>query len=153
VTKSRQVVYLEDDQTAFLNVDVVVDSKSPLDALAAALSKRVSLHFVGEVRRGNFQLRFSLYDPTNIDSAVRKLVKLVESLPRSQRRLWRDARKREFDLGYQGGLKPHCSEFELSEESVAAIARLRGTIRTTIYVAPALESVAIQGRRTRTRRV
>lgn len=128
MTKSKEVVYLEDDETAFLNVDVVVDSKSPLDALAAALGKRVSLLFMGEVRRGSFQLRFSLYDPKNIDSAVRKLVKLVESLPRSPRRLWRDARKREFDLGYQGGLKPHCSEFELSEESVAAIARLRGTI-------------------------
>jgi hypothetical protein len=125
VAKSKTIVYVRDDETAFLNVDVGVYSASPLDALATALGRRVSLHYVGPGRRGSFQLHFALYSPRNADSAVRRLVKLVESLGRSPRRLWNEAQKREFDMGFQGGLKPYCIQFDLSDESVAAITRVR----------------------------
>ena len=154
MTKSKTIIYIRDDETAFLNVDVGVYSRSPLDALAAALGDRVSLHYVGRVGRGRFQLHFALWlgDSRDADSAIHGLVKLIESLPRPARRLWTTATKRVFDVGYQGGLTPHSREFDISHEAVAAIAALGGGMRVTIYVAPAVESLTRSVRRTSTRK-
>jgi hypothetical protein len=141
VAKGKTIIYLRDDETAFLNVDVDVIARSPLDALAAALGERVSLHYLGRRGRGQFQLSFSLYNPRTADSAILGIVKLIESLPRSTRRLWTNASQRVFDVGYQGGLTPHSRKFDITPQAVAAIVNLDGAIRVTIYVAPAVESL------------
>jgi hypothetical protein len=60
VPRSKTIIYLRDDETGFLNVDVGVFAKVPLEPLAVALDDRVSLHYVGRVRRGLFQLHFAL---------------------------------------------------------------------------------------------
>ena len=101
--RSKTIIYLRDDETGFLNVDVDVFSKVALEPLAAALGDRVSLHYVGRVRRGPFQRHFALYSPKNADAAIRGLVKLIRSLPSSPLRLWNNASRRVFDVGFQGG--------------------------------------------------
>jgi hypothetical protein len=151
VAKSKTIIYVTDDETTFLNVDVDVFSKSPLDALAAALAKKVSLHYIGLVGHEVFQLHFGLYNPKTANLAIRRIVKLIESLPRSPRRLWKAAEKRVFDVGFQGGKKPHCSEFDIDEKAVAAVARVGGSLRITIYPAPAVEGLAGNARRRKTR--
>jgi hypothetical protein len=110
-------VYLTHDETAFLNVDVDVFAKYPLEPLAAALGDDVSLHYVGRVGRGLFQLHFALYSPKNADSAIRGLAKVIGSLPRSSRHLWNNASRRVFDLGFQGGFEPYSREFDITEEA------------------------------------
>jgi hypothetical protein len=149
VAKSKTIVYLTDDKTAFLNVDVDVFAKYPLEPLAAALGDDVSLHYVGRVGRGLFQLHVALYSPKNADSAIRGLAKVIGSLPRSSRRLWNNAWRRVFDLGFQSGFKPHSREFDITEEAVAAIAALGGTMKVTIYVAPAVEALGTKSATTR----
>lgn len=142
MARSKTIIYVKDDETAFLNVDVDVFSRSPLDPLAAALAKKMSLHYVGRVGRGLFQLHFAPYHPRTASSAIRSIVQLIESLPTSPRRLWTTAEKRVFDAGFQGGIRPRCSEFDLDQQVVAAVVRVGGAIRITIYPAPALEAVA-----------
>jgi hypothetical protein len=51
-----------------------------------------------------------------------------------------------FDVGFQGGFRPHSSEFDISLESVTAVAALRGSIKVTLYVAPAVQSSARRAR-------
>jgi hypothetical protein len=139
MAKSKTVVYVTDDETAFLNVDVDVFAKYPLEPLAAALGDDVLVQNIGQVGRGLFQLHIAPYSPKNADAAIRGLAKVIRSLPRSSRRLWNDASRRVFDLGFQGGLKPHNREFDISEEAVAAIVGLDGSMKITIYVAPDVE--------------
>jgi hypothetical protein len=149
VAKGKTIIYLTDDETAFLNVDVDVFAKYPLEPLAAALGDDVSLHYVGRVGRGLFQLHFALYSPKNADSAIRGLAKVIGSLPRSSRRLWNDASRRVFDLGFQGGFKPYSREFDITEEAVAAIAALGGTMKVTIRIAPAVEALGTKSATTK----
>lgn len=138
-------MYVADDETAFLNVDVSVFAKYPLEPLAAALGDDVFIHYIGRVGRGLFQLHFALSlglpGPRTADSAIRGLVRKIRSLPRSPRRLWNNASRRVFDLGFQGGFKPHCRAFDVTDEAVAAIAALGGTMKVTIYPAPAVEAL------------
>jgi len=74
---------------------------------------------------------------------------VIGSLPRSSRRLWNNASRRVFDLGFQGGFKPFSSEFDITEEAVAAIAALGGTMKVTIYIAPAVEALGTKSATTK----
>jgi hypothetical protein len=139
--KGKTVVYITDDETAFFNVDVAVFAKFPLEPLAAALGNDVSVHYVGQVGRGLFQLHFSLYNPRNADSAIHGLTKVIRALPRSTRRIWDNASKRVFDLGFQGGLKPFSRDFDITPEAIAAMSAVGGRIRVTIYAAPVVEAL------------
>jgi hypothetical protein len=149
MAKGKTIVYITDDETAFLNVDVDVFAKYPLEPLAAGLGDDVSLHYVGRGGRGLFQLHFALYSPKNADSAIRGLTKVIGSLPRSSRRLWNNASRRVFNLGFQGGFKPYSREFDITEKAVAAIAALGGTVKVTIYVAPAVDALGTKSATTK----
>jgi hypothetical protein len=78
--------------------------------------------------------------------AIRRLTKFIDALPRAARKAWDGAKTRVFDVGFQGGIRPHSAEHDLSADAVAAVARLRGSIRVTLYVAPGVEA---RGRTTR----
>jgi hypothetical protein len=147
--KGKTIVHITDDETAFLNVDVDVFAKYPLEPLAAGLGDDVSLHYVGRGGRGLFQLHFALYSPKNADSAIRGLAKVIGSLPRSSRRLWNNSSRRVFNLGFQGGFKPYGREFDITEEAVALIAALGGTVKVTIYVAPAVDALGAKSATTK----
>jgi hypothetical protein len=147
MARSKTIIYLRDHETAFLNVDVGVFAKVDLEPLASALGDRVSLHYVGRIGRGLFQLHFALYSPKSAEAALRGIVRVIQSPPRSPRRLWNNDARRVFDIGFQGGFQPHTSEFEISQESVAAVAELGGRLKVTLYVAPAVEAVTRRGRR------
>ena len=142
MAKSKTIIYLEEDETAFLNVDVDVFSKSPLEPLATALANKLSVQYIGRVGRGLFQLHFAPYQAKSANSAVKRIVEVIDSLPSPPRRLWNTAQRRVFDAGFQGGRRPHCREFELDQEVVAAVARVGGSMRITIYPAPAIEASA-----------
>jgi hypothetical protein len=126
------IVYVPERETAFLNVDVDVLSATPLERLVAALGRSVSVHYVGREGR-RYGAHFALYGPRTADSAIRRLVRKIEKLPRPARKLWDTARRRVFNIGLQSGVRPHSQEFEVTGDAVEAVSRVGGSITITVY--------------------
>lgn len=123
------------EETHFLNVDLDVWSRSPLDALVAAFGRAVFVHYVGpEDKRYGAHLSVA-GGGDDADVLTRKLIRLVMKLPRGARKLWDQAQAREFNVGVQGGVKPHCYEIRIKPETLELVARLRGRMVVTIYAA------------------
>ena len=125
----------EDDETQFLNVDLDVWSRSPLDQLVAAFGRRVRVLFVGrEGRRYGAHVGLSS-SGRNVDTLVRALARLVADLPKTSRTLWDRAQSREFNIGIQAGHEPHSHELRLKADTLEAVARLNARIVVTTYAA------------------
>jgi len=136
MAKARLIVYRHEGETAFLNVDVDVRSAKRLEPLVEALGGSVSLHYIG--RQGTtYWAHFAPYSPMSADAAVLEIARLIRRLPRPARRLWDGARERVFDIGIQGGYRPHSSEHLLSTEALEQVTQLGGTLKITIYGADA----------------
>jgi hypothetical protein len=116
----------------FLNVDVDVESREPLDGLVAALPS-ISVHLNARKGRKHY-LSFAgpwfKNDPTP-DEVLRRLTKAIGALRGEPRRLWKRASKREFNLGFEGGERQ--AAFELPSKTIEAVARLGGSIGLTLY--------------------
>jgi hypothetical protein len=133
--ESREIVYVPDGETAFLNVDLDILSAAPLEPLVSAFGKRVVILYVGgERRRYEAHLELTSVSRT-ADVAIRRLVKLVEGLPQPARRAWNGARSRVFNIGIQAGHEPFSREWLVSEATVGAVAGVRGSIIVTVYAA------------------
>ena len=144
----RDVV--EDEPTAFLNVDLDITSSVSLKPFVDALGSRVFVNHVGKVGRKHWA-RVSRYSyGQSADKLTRELCTLIRKLPRNPRRLWNRALSREFNVGVQAGLWPHSYEVRLSSTTVALVARLGGTIAVTTY-APELTPFETVGMRSRPR--
>jgi hypothetical protein len=91
-----------EDETRFLNVDVDVWSRSDLRPLVAAFGRRILVHYVGAERRQH-SAHFALASAhgKDADAIIRRLVALIEALPRPARQLWNRARVRDFNIGIQ----------------------------------------------------
>ena len=125
----------EDDQTHFLNVDLVVWSRSPLDELVAAFGKRVDVLYVGsEGRRYGAHVELASVSKS-VDALVRGLARLVTNLPETPRALWDRAQRREFNIGIQAGHEPHCHELRLKPDTLEAVVSLNARIVVTTYAA------------------
>jgi hypothetical protein len=123
------------EATHFLNVDLDVYSRESLEPLAATLGKKMGVHYVGREGREH-GAHFSL--PSHGQSAealTRALCLQVERLPPAARRSWDRARRRDFNVGVQAGRKPYGHEIRLTEQTLARIARLRGSLILTTYAA------------------
>ena len=129
---SREIIYIHEGESAFLNVDVDLFSRTPLDPLVAAFGRKVMVHYVGRELRWH-SAHFSLWFPRNADAAIKRLTQLITKLPKPARRLWNEAAKRVFNVGYQSGFRPHCFESEISSAAVAAASRVGAAIIVTIY--------------------
>lgn len=139
----------------FINVDLEVWSTDELVALAAALESKALVLYAGKVRR-QFLVSIEvnagrLKDP---EPTIWALLRVIEGLPESARRDWKRARARVFNVGFEGGQlvrlqeKPKGSgrwypprggdaaircETSLSTELLQAVAKVKGTITTTVY--------------------
>jgi hypothetical protein len=92
------------------------------------------VHYVGRERR-RYSAHFSLWFPRNADVAIKRLARLITKLPPPARRMWNQASKRVFNVGYQSGFRPVSFESEISSGAVTAAARLGASITVTIYAA------------------
>jgi copper oxidase (laccase) domain-containing protein len=116
----------------FLNVDLEVWSDQPLDLLVATLADAVDVLFLGQDgdrHLARFELAGSGWQQTAA-SIVRELVDVMTRLPAPARVLWDTASERRFDFGYE---TPQSATVSLDEATVAAIAKVRGTIAVTLY--------------------
>ena len=119
----------------FLNVDVEVESRADLDPLVAAMARGALA--IGRYRRsGRHCVRFELNtSPRSPDHGIRAFSTLLERLPPPARRLWRTARRRDFDIGVQGSRRSDPAIIGLCRETVQLAAKLGGRIVITVYAA------------------
>jgi hypothetical protein len=119
--------------TMFLNVDLDIVSRAPLEPLVAALGKAVVVHYVGkEGRRYTAHVALSSWNRT-ADGVIRDLIRRVERLPRPARRLWDAATSREFNIGIQAEATPFSHELRLEAGTVQMLAEVGGMIGITTY--------------------
>ena len=126
----------DEEETHFLNVDVDVWSKSSLEPLVAAFGRKVFVHYVGPEGK-EYGAHFPLANSykKDADTLTRKLAALVARLPAAARKLWDQARAKDFNVGIQGGIEPHSHEIALKQETVSMVARVGGRIVVTTYAA------------------
>jgi hypothetical protein len=133
--------------TQVLNVDLDIWAESPLDALTHAFGKRVCVLHVGREGRSfsaHVELAIMPRDPERL---IRRFVDLVERLPRAARRLWDQARVREFNLGIQAGTSPYSYELRLQPQTLRAMAKVDARFGLTVYAPPPAVSNGIRPRR------
>lgn len=121
--------------THYLNVDLDILSRTPLEPLVAAMGSRVIVLFVGrEGRRYGAHLEFAGYErSSNADTAIQGLAKIVRRLPPAARTLWRRASIREFNIGIQAGPAPFSFDLRLKPATLDAIRQIEATLAVTVY--------------------
>jgi len=134
--KIRAARTFDEEATNFLNVDLDIFSKSRLEKLVAAFGNAISVLYVGrEGSRYSAHLELGQYFGKDADSEVKALTALVRRLPTSARRIWENAQTKDFNIGIQGGIRPHYSEFPLKAKTLGEVARLGARVVITVYAA------------------
>jgi hypothetical protein len=116
----------------FLNVDLVIYSKSDLKPLVDAMGRNIIELHVGRVRRSYHAYLEISGMPRSAESAIRGFCRVIQKLPRPARKLWESARLRRFDIGIDS-VPRGTYWFEISKEAVAEAAKLNATIALTVY--------------------
>jgi hypothetical protein len=140
----------------FINVDLEVWSRSDLSVLGKAVEPVALVLYVGKSRRKHL-VAFEAKETrlSSPEGTMWALFKVIRSLPPGARRAWKSAESRVFNVGYQAeefvtllheqtprsgrwyakdprkAAKP--SVTKLSPELLQAVARVGGSITTTIY--------------------
>ena len=120
------------DLPYFLNVDLVIYSKADLQPLVAAMGKRVIVLYLGREHRAYKACLEISGMSKNPESTIRTFCKLIRGLPPSARKLWFGAKSRMFDVGIDSVPKG-TYWFEISQETVAEVAKLNALIAVTVY--------------------
>ena len=132
--KTKAAGSFDEEATNFLNVDLDVYSESRLEPLVAAFGDEVCVHYIG--REGSrYGAHLELGFPRSADTGIKALAALVRRLPTSARKLWKNAQVKDFNIGIQGGIKPHCCEFPLSLDTLSAVVKLGARVVITVYAA------------------
>jgi hypothetical protein len=124
------------DETHFLNVDLDVLSRQPLEPLAKGFGRRVTELYVG--REGKqFAAHFELASSfrKDADALIVGFVRLVRALSPAGRAAWAGAYRRDFNIGIQGGGKPHSFELTLKSETLSLIRAVDANLVVTVYAA------------------
>jgi hypothetical protein len=120
------------DLPNFLNVDLVIYSKADLAPLVSAMGEKMIVLYLGRERRtymARLEVSALLKSP---ESAIRAFCKVIHGLPPWARKLWFGAKSRIFDIGIDSVPKG-TYWFEISQETVADLAKLQAQIAVTVY--------------------
>jgi hypothetical protein len=121
------------NETHFLNVDLDIYSKSDLQPLVDAFGKAVSVLFAGRIRRTyKAVLEVTKYQ-RDADATIRLFCELIRALPRPAKRLWNDAKTRDFSIGIEAADQPNSRDFPLSADAVKQAAEVGARIVITVY--------------------
>jgi hypothetical protein len=119
--------------TTFLNVDLDLLSRSDLQPLVTVLGDKTYALHVGrdkQTYRAHLELSKTPQDP---DAAIRNFAALIRTLPKAERKLWDTAKVRDFNIGVQAAMQPHCYEIPLARETIKAVSVLKARLVFTIY--------------------
>ena len=124
----------ERNETYFLNVDLDVFARFPLEPLATAFGSSVIALYMG--RHGNhFRACFELSASRrkNADAVMADFVELVKSLPRAARLAWNRAYRRDFNIGIQAGFTPPSFEIGLNTGTLKLVNSVNARVVVTVY--------------------
>ncbi|MFY1824546.1 hypothetical protein ACN47A_01405 [Myxococcus fulvus] len=117
-------------RTNFLNVDLDVVGQD-LEELVPVLEQKLVL-----VSRDGPRATFELDEqPVDPEVAIQGLCAAVEALDGRALGIWAACTTRSFDIGIESGTEPHSTSWPLQADTVARVARLRGTLVITVYAA------------------
>jgi hypothetical protein len=118
----------------FLNVDLDIESKSPLRALAREFGDRVSVTFSGRMRGYHCLYLEIASAERSQDRIIKALCGLIEELSTAGKRLWTAAHKREFDLGYEMRLSSEqANRFTIRPNTLRRVVGLGASVAVTLY--------------------
>jgi hypothetical protein len=117
----------------FLNVDLDIHSAAPLEPLVAAFGRAAYALYVGREGRSHSAHLELAGMPRNPDHAIRRFVALIDKLPRPARRIWNQARIREFNIGIEAGMARDTYLAHVDADTISAIARVNARIGITVY--------------------
>jgi hypothetical protein len=117
-----------------MNVDLDIHSKWDLQPLVTALGEKIREMYVGRVRR-TYEAHLELawrrsQTPTSI---ILGFCKLIEALPRSERKLWDSAKTRSFDIGIDAPAEGRFHWSAVGQDAVRAAADVGAQIAITVY--------------------
>ena len=121
-------------QSAFLNVDLEIESVAKLDLVAAEMGERVALLYLGPLGKSKRHLlaieanrQFKSPDPV-----IHELCAVVASLSPKAKRIW-DSADKVFDVGYELRADEKRSQFKLRAGTLERIAQLGASLTVTCY--------------------
>ena len=142
VKKSKHPGGLPPEPTHYLNVDLDVYARTSLDGLVQALGEAVVVLYVGGGRRkheAHVELASS-HLGMSADETILGLIDVVRKLPRTHRKTWNSANRREFNIGIEAGFEPHGFELRLQDRTLRAIGDVGGSVVVTVYAPPLQEA-------------
>lgn len=117
--------------TQFLNIDLDLESKHDIRPLAEAWGEDVFTFRLDNddgIWRGSFE---TMED--DAEKIIDKYYQLVTGLSPALRELWDSASQRIFDIGFEAGSDPRVFQAHLSDQAVAKIHSIGGSLTVTIY--------------------
>jgi hypothetical protein len=127
----------EEDETEFLNVDLEVFSRERLKGLVEGLGRSVHVLHEGAYGR-KYAACVELWGSgcgQPADTLIRRILRLLNKMPRSAKRLWNGAQVRQFNIGIQAAFKPRSFELAVQPDTLKAVARLGARVVVTVYAA------------------
>jgi hypothetical protein len=121
-------------ETRYLNVDLEITGRRDLQPLVDALTPHAfPLHVGFRHGRHRAALELSATANTTADATIQRLAALVNGLPRGARQLWKDAERRDFNIGIQAGRQPYSFECLVGNDALRAAAALGARVVITVY--------------------
>jgi hypothetical protein len=120
------------DLPRFMNVTLVIYSKTDLEPLTSAIGKKMFVLYLGREHGAYKACLMANRSGKSPESEIRAFCKIIRGLPPSALKLWHGAKSRMFDVGID--FEPSGTYwFEISQETVADLAKLQAQIAVTVY--------------------
>jgi len=117
----------------FLNVDLEIESATPIRLITEELGEEVSVLYSGRTSGGFLaSYEVSLMD-RDADSIIHRFCELIESLSEDARREWNGSFRRTFDIGYGPSDLVEMYSSRIRSETVARVSGLNAEIAVSIY--------------------
>jgi hypothetical protein len=120
----------------FRNIDLEVDADEDLAVLATALEPGVFRNYLGGFdgrQRLSVAARVHVEHAGDADRYAGHLLDCIEALPETAATLWRRARSRTFDYGFDGGNDGGPLTLDVREDLLRRMVAAGVAIRITVY--------------------
>ena len=120
---------------SFCNVDLDIESRSPLRSLRRELGDRVSVMFSGRMGgRHCLFLESAVSGASGQDAVIHGFCSLIEGLSQKSRHLWDTAHRKELDIGYEVRLvEARANRFAIRPDTLRRVAKIGASLAVTIY--------------------
>jgi hypothetical protein len=117
----------------FRNVDLDIESRQSLTSIAAELGAKIDVCYCGPYL-GRHLLAFEIAGlPKGPDGTIHALCSLIERLSSGGRHLWKSARRKEFDIGYDVRSSEQSLRFTIRANTLQRVSNLGATLAVTLY--------------------